>query len=502
MSSLDDYDSLASAQFLVDRKKRPFQASYMTFLTSVLLGPPVIAILASTGVLCQAFIRLKGAILPSQKLKLPAEIVYDMNQQLKDSPPLPKGQRKYDLVLLGATGFTGTLGLEYLARNYCNSEIKLAIAGRNEEKLREVIEKVKVVVDGWNGNIDIIKCDSSNFKEVYDLCAQTNVIVSTAGPFAKIGTSIVAACAYTGTDYCDITGETEWVKENILLFGDLAKESGARIVSLCGHDSIPWDLSVHTLAKLLNEKGENLAKVTFMDEIQGGPSGGTLATMIHAIEGGSNVDQAIPPARTKHNPLMLSADNKTVSPFKTKNQSPLLFPVKAFGSWIAPFVMSVINFDAVRRSAALRTCGNGSLVYVEGMHCPDFKTSVVHTIGLFTGVALLLVNPLRNLLMNYGTIPKPGEGPSLKTMKNGFLRVTGYGEGDKGGRVNSVMYFDVDAGYRDTSRMLMESGLTLVLNGKDLKCGGGVMTPGYALGDHLLNRLVKTGTRFATKIVK
>ena len=129
--------------------------------------------------------------------------------------------------------------MEYLARNYADGSVKFAIAGRNEKKLQEVVDKVKSLVSSWDGKVTIIKCDTENLSEVHRMVTSTRVVATTAGPFAKIGTPIVAACAYCGTDYCDITGETQWVRENVGLFGKQARSSGSIIVSMCGHDSVP-----------------------------------------------------------------------------------------------------------------------------------------------------------------------------------------------------------------------------------------------------------------------
>ena len=241
-----------------------------------------------------------------------------------------------------------------------------------------------------------------------------------------------------------------------------------------------------------------MASVTFEDEIQGAASGGTLSTIILGIEG-----KTAKPSKSKFDPMYMLNDGVTSSNFRSKQASPLLLPIKQKdGTYLNPFLMSLVNFDAAKRSVALRNTGNSNLSFCEGTVHPDFKSSFVGNIGFMTGLVVLAVTPLRKLLMKMKKIPNPGEGPTLKQMERGFLRVTGRGIGNKGTEVRSCMYFDVDAGYRDTSRMLIESGLTLAKNSEKLTVGGGVYTPGFALGKVLLERLKASGTSFATKFTE
>ena len=186
-----------------------------------------------------------------------------------------KLNKMFDLVIYGATGFTGSLAVQYVSQQYGNS-INWAIAGRSKGKLEAVLANHTATL---KTAIPIILADSDDKRSLQKMCSQTSSIATSAGPFARYGTLLVECCAESGTHYCDITGETSWVRDMIANYDDKARKSGAMIVSLCGHDSIPWDLSTFLLAKKLKEfHNENLVSVDFYDVIKSAPSGGTLET--------------------------------------------------------------------------------------------------------------------------------------------------------------------------------------------------------------------------------
>lgn len=184
------------------------------------------------------------------------------------------------------------------------------------------------------------------------------MVMSTVGPFAVYGSGVVEACAAAGTHYCDITGETQWVRENVLLLSGTAEKTGAKLVSLCGHDSIPWDLSTVMLAKSM-PAGEELESVAFADEIKSAPSGGTVATLIDAIEGKTSRDMSAA-AKFKGDPMNYGASDKktrSVLPFNpfAPKESPL------DGGKLGFFVMSAVNGDTVKRSVAVQNIGGGRI---------------------------------------------------------------------------------------------------------------------------------------------
>jgi short subunit dehydrogenase-like uncharacterized protein len=200
--------------------------------------------------------------------------------------------------------------------------------------------------------------DTGDGTQLAAMARSARVVMSTVGPFAVYGSGVVEACAVAGTHYCDITGETQWVRENVLLLSGTAEKTGAKLVSLCGHDSIPWDLSTVMLAKSM-PAGEELESVAFADEIKSAPSGGTVATLIDAIEGKTSRDMSAA-AKFKGDPMNYGASDKktrSVLPFNpfAPKESPL------DGGKLGFFVMSAVNGDTVKRSVAVQNIGGGRI---------------------------------------------------------------------------------------------------------------------------------------------
>ncbi len=391
--------------------------------------------------------------------------------------PVPLGERPYDVVLLGVTGFTGRMALEYVLLNYGDTDLKLAVAGRSTKRVKTAVDEAFKSTGINRFDIPVLECDASNTDHLSATVKSTRVVATTAGPFNKIGTKLVEACAYHGTSYSDITGETSWVKGNILRCSKAAEKTGARIVSLCGHDCIPWDLSIAAMNEEM-PAGESLVEASFGDEISSAASGGTVATIVNAVE-----DPAPKPPRVSSGDPMYKAAGA-----KVKNESPLFANGKGMH-----FLMSSVNAEAVKRVA------KSKFTYEEYLVTPDFKTSVSNALTFWAGIMALLTPPLRPVLLSRGLIPKQGSGLSLKAQERGYLRVTGTGRGDKGTVVKTCMYMDVDPGYRDTSRLLMESALCLLYDVDRMEEGGGVWTPGSVMAKPLMERLTTSGTCFALK---
>jgi len=189
-------------------------------------------------------------------------------------------KRKYDIVLIGATGFTGRLACFYMVDRY-KSTIKFAIAGRRKNALLKIQNELKEI---FNIELDIIVADMFNLEDLEKLVNDTKVILTTVGPYALYGNNLVHMCAIYGTSYCDITGETNWVRSNIDNYHSEAKLTGAQIVHFCGHDCVPWDLCVLLLNKKLKEKNDSLSEVTIFEKLNASASGGTYATIFNSIE--------------------------------------------------------------------------------------------------------------------------------------------------------------------------------------------------------------------------
>jgi short subunit dehydrogenase-like uncharacterized protein len=305
----------------------------------------------------------------------------------------------------------------------------------------------------------------------------------------------------------DITAEIDWVKAMLLQWQDTAAASGSKLVSFCGHDSIPWDLSVMKLQELLKDKcQDDLVSVTFYDEAKAAPPGGTLATLMAAIEG-----KSIQAPRADFDPFLRLADG-TKSKYVAKADLPWSV-AKCESPWDAdssskiarytmPFVMAGVNSGVVRWSHALRQQASTELTYREMAVCPDWKTAWVQYTGLIVFGSLLL-NPLTASIMKRYVLPKPGQGPSMdKMLHSHFLCVSGVGVGRQGNVAESIIYFPKDPGCLETSHMLIESALCLAKQDDQLPVStGGFWTPSTGLGQVLLDRLVATGTHFEAQIV-
>lgn len=414
---------------------------------------------------------------------------------------IKKTDREFDLVIYGATGFTGGLAVNYVAKQYQgNKSIKWCVAGRSRDKL----EKLAAA----NGNPSIYVAEADNEAALNLMCARTKAVAACAGPFSRYGKKLVAACVNQGTDYCDITGEIDFVREMIALHDDKARETGARIVHLCGHDSIPWDISTLMLSKKLKEKGGNdtsLDRVDFFTHIKSAPSGGTLETAfdimfgskkeIHPSVKALGFDPLLKTAGSSQKSIhqTQAANIKVLSPGCGKLSSN---PKLQKRQTRTLFFMAGVNANAVKRSNALNGYGDG-LVYCEGQAWSSMFGAVKYLIGLMLFGLAIVIPPIRAFLRAY-VLPAPGQGPSEESMSKGFLVVTGVGENKaKNMSVTSVMTFPVDPGYKDTARMVVEATLTLALDSDKIENKqGGVFTPACCQGAALLDRLCDTGTTF------
>jgi len=430
---------------------------------------------------------------------------------------IPLKERRYDVVLLGATGFTGSLAAKYLYQNYHHKNLKWAVAGRSKDKLETLLKRLLEPQDDLDNRsnhssntdtqqnyVDLLIVDTLKPNTIHDLVKDARCVITTAGPFCKYGSNVVEYCARYGTNYVDITGEIGWNKEMIVKWDALARHTGAKIVSLCGCDSIPWDMTYFKLAQMLQRDcHDTISKLTCYDNMKGGISGGTVDTMLTFLEGKYQTP------RFPFDPYYRKSDGSK-SQNKSKDMSSLFIGRKmelngTKSKWTNPFVMSSINSEVIKRSHALSensTTGDGQpLIYRESCVQQSFKEAFVTWFGTVLGVTALL-NPITGGPIKKYFIPKPGEGPTEREMSEGYLLVNGVGEGVKGSIVESEFYFPVDAGYKDTARMVSEAGLCLALDSEKLPVqGGGFFSPSVAMGDVLLERLCKTGCKFASRVV-
>mmetsp|Transcript_20383 Transcript_20383/g.30036 ORF Transcript_20383/g.30036 Transcript_20383/m.30036 type:complete len:584 (+) Transcript_20383:58-1809(+) len=479
--------------------KRPTKMTTSTFLLTVMVGVPLwLTVAMPLTVVYQAGKKVFSVSSPEDSDAVAETLVHQ--ETFPETHELkPLKDRTYDVVLLGGTGFTGRLAAMYLAENY-NKNIRWAIAGRSKDKLDKLLKELKGITgDSAKHDIDVILVDTSKPSTLHALANDSRCVITTAGPFWKYGSNVVEFCARYGTNYVDITGETGWNKEMIMKWDVKAQETGAKIVSLCGNDSIPWDMTYFKLAQMLRDDcKDEIAEVRCYDEMKGGFSGGTIDTALSFLE-----NKYIQP-RFDFDPYYKKVDgSKSRNKAKDISSQFISKRNKSDGEekWANPFVMSSVNAEVVKRSHALNDSLDGqALTYAESVVQVGFKEAFVTWFAPIFGVTALL-NPVTGFPMKK-LLPKPGEGPREKDMKYGYLLVSGVGEGVKGSKVESELYFPSDPGYRDTARMISEAGLCLALDSEKLPVqGGGFFSPSVAMGDALLQRLCSTGCKFASRVV-
>jgi short subunit dehydrogenase-like uncharacterized protein len=394
-------------------------------------------------------------------------------------------QRDYDVVLYGASGFTGQQTVAYFAQHA--PALRWALAGRNRDKLAAVQKQLGT-------NADILVADSADQAALDAIAARTRVMLTTAGPFALYGTGIVDACVRHRTHYVDITGETVWVKSLIERYHAQAAQDGTRIIPFCGFDSIPSDLGAYLLARYAQrELGTTGCQVKAYFQMAGGVNGGTLATAFNLYESGG--------AAQARQPFLLNPSDEISRERLQQNQDPTTASYdRDLGAWVAPFVMGPINTRVVRRSEALfDEWGEAYGADFRYQEYTKFNGALgwMPATGLATGAALFefaLASPLRPLLK--AALPAPGAGPSEKTMNEGWFRCELLGLTTDGRKLRGVIKDQGDPGNRATVKFLCESALCLAINETALPGGeqrGGVLTPATALGDVLAERLRQAG---------
>ena len=389
--------------------------------------------------------------------------------------------RKYKIVIFGATGFTGELCAKFMSEKY--SDIPIAIAGRNLEKLEKIKNKHGLP-------FPIIVADAFDVSALEKMCKDTEVVLSTAGPYHKYGSDLLGACVKNGCHYVDITGESFWIKDMIEKHHKEASNKGVRIINACGFDSAPSDLGVFYA---VNQVAGSVKSVQCFQAWKGEASGGTMETMFSSMDaklakGGLGKFSLNPKNSISENQKKKTSDKITVQ------------KIPHLGGWTGPFVMALPNTRVVRRSAALsKFTGKyygDDFVYSEGAYYS--KKGAARKVTFMTlALGLIIVSPLRKLLR--GLFRKPGEGPSQEAMDSGFFKSRFLIETKDGFRAFS-MSSSGDPGYKMTSRMACESALCLAVeNPASLPGGegfGGLLTPSVGLGNVLINRLKNIGVSF------
>ena len=377
--------------------------------------------------------------------------------------------RAFDVVIFGASGYTGKLVAEYMQDQYGDDQsIKYAIAGRNTEKLLEVKKDLKL-----NEDITILEVDSTDLDSLDKMTTSAKCILTTVGPYQLYGSKLVESCAKNGTDYVDLTGEPGWMYEMINAHKETAQKSGARIVFSCGFDSIPFDLGVYFVQNASKEKfGKPAQHVRGRVKAMNGEfSGGTIASLGATM---STLKEKPELIKVLANPFSLTEGFE--GPSQLDDSKPLLD--EKMNMWLAPFVMAPINTKNIHRSNALLDHAYGKdFCYDEMMIAGEGDEGEQIAKAMSSG------NP-----MGGDNVPQPGEGPSKESREQGNYDVLFFAdleEGSIGARVTG----DMDPGYGSTSKMIAESALCLVQDCSNL--AGGIYTPAPSMGEKLIDRLIK-----------
>ena len=388
--------------------------------------------------------------------------------------------REFDIIIFGASGFTGQIAVKYLDKNY--PTLNWAISGRNKEKLMKISNDT-------NKKPEIFIADSKNQDSLAEIAKKTNVIASLAGPFNKYSNNLVHECLNHGTHYVDITGENLWVRDLIDKYHFKAVEKGVFIIPSCGYDSIPSDMGAYFCHKMLNRP---ISCIDGYHTGNGGISGGTTETGFTMSD-----------YKTNHkigNPFLLNPGDKFTEIQKNNSKDKFsIRKINKINKWSAPFVMAIANTRVVRRSASLlekRQQSYGSnFVYNEYMMTKKLSSAILITLGLAV-LSFIMFTPLRKIFRPL--FPTPGTGPSEKVQNEGWFESIFVVEDEDNNKFKFRVFGKGDPGYKSTARFICESALSIALDKEKIskKISGGVLTTASGLGDVLIKRLKESGVLF------
>jgi len=417
--------------------------------------------------------------------------------------------REFDLIVFGATGFTGALACEYIARAVAtNFKLKVAIAGRNKEKLENARAACATrAAKAKEFAMIVCDCERSSAKAMEDVVKRTSCVLTFAGPYdSAYGKALVKACASAKTDYVDITGEPQFVRECVDELHDDAKKANIAIVQCAGYDSVPWDLGTYACAKAMEARGASLVKATgHAGKSKGGVSGGTIASAANAL-----TSETTKKFKGMGDPLFFARDALKANGMDEKMrwaspQSRAKFDDDT-GYWTMPSIMAGINAKVVARSFALDPKRySPTFTYDESDLCTSKKSALLGTAALGVIGAAFITPPVRWLLRKT-VLPAPGQGPSEDVRETGFSNVYVVGKGvdsKTGTDVEPVCahfeFKNADPGYKGTAALAVEVALCLAIPSERARLpwvgkanGGGCFTPSHAMGDVLIERLNKT----------
>jgi short subunit dehydrogenase-like uncharacterized protein len=408
-------------------------------------------------------------------------------------------RRDLDIVLYGATGFVGKLIAKYLADS--RAEIRVALAGRSLDRLHAVRSSLGAAAQEWR----LIVADLSQPEALRAMAARTQVVVNAVGPYTTHGLPVVAACASTGTDYADLTGEVPFVRNSIDRYHRQAVESGSRIVHSCGFDSIPSDLTAYALHRRATDDmaGELTDTTLVLRDYSGGYAGGSISTMVELMRIASD-DANV--RRMLDDPYSLSPDRAAEPELGEQPDLPLCkgaqIAPELTGLWAGGYVMALYNTRCVRRSNALLGWGYGRRFrYAETITmgstalspfiAATFNASIANASRYGGEFLRMLPRGFADRMM-----PRPGVGHDEGT--RGHYKVETYTTTTSGTRYVATMAQHADPGYTATSVLAGECALAVALDRDKLSDTRGVLTPAVAMGDVLLQRLPAAGVTLKT----
>ena len=368
---------------------------------------------------------------------------------------------EFDIIVYGATGFTGRLVAEHLAKQYgVGGEVKWAMAGRSLEKLQQVRDEI-----GAPKDTPLVVADAGDPASVKAMVERAKAILTTVGPYQLYGSDLVAACVAAGTDYLDLCGEPNWMAAMIKQHHAAAQKSGARILFSCGFDSIPFELGVYFAQQTARQKlgGPVPRGKGRMRKLKGGLSGGTAASG-RATMAAIQKDPSL---------FALMVDPFALTPGFKGPEQPAGQAVEHdedLNADVGPFMMAAINTKNVHRSNFLQGHAYGQDFVYDEMAVVDPKAPA-------------------SFALEEGAGPQPGEGPSKEERETGFYDAAFIGIAADGRKVVVSVKGDKDPGYGSTSKMIAETAICLVKEAADVP--GGLWVPGAALGDKLIARLQK-----------
>ncbi len=402
--------------------------------------------------------------------------------------------RTYDVVLYGASGFVGRQTVAYFAK-HAPASLQWAVAGRSQEKLNAVLHDLHV-------RVPVIVANAQDAQALGKLVASTRVVLSTAGPYALYGSKLLAACVAQRTHYVDLTGESPWVRAMIDQHHAQAVQDGTRIVPCCGFDSVPSDLGAYLVAQeMLQRHGEPCLDIKASFTMRGGLNGGTLASVLNIMQEGQT--------EAFNNPFLLNPEHKPSPADRLHDDPSSPYHDADFNAWMGPFFMGPINTRVVRRSAALWQDAKDestNTLYAKDFHYQEYMrfgkggaaalAAASLSAGTLVSQTALKFSAFRK--MTAALAPKPGEGPSERSMDGGSFRCELIGKSASGKTVRAIVSDKGDPGNRATTKFICEAALALAVDALRLPGGsgrGGVITPAFAFGDVLAERLRAVGMR-------